>query len=76
MEDLIREIVGGAALTDLILTTLASIALAVATAEAERCGEAMPLLDEYLARYPDRGKARQISRLRDSCEQRVRVQAP
>jgi hypothetical protein len=51
-------------------------ALAVAAAETERCGEAMPLLNEYLARYPDRGKAILISRLRSRCEKRVLVLAP
>lgn len=51
-------------------------ALAVFAAEAERCGEALPLLDEYLSRYPDRGKARLISGLRSRCEKRVLVQSP
>jgi hypothetical protein len=46
-------------------------ALALSTAEAERCGEALPLLDEYLARYADRAKAPLVRRQRGRCEERV-----
>jgi hypothetical protein len=41
---------------------------------AERCGEALPLLDEYLARYADRAKAPRVRRQRRQCEERVLVQ--
>lgn len=49
-------------------------ALALSTAEAEHCGEALPLLDEYLARYADRAKAPLVRRQRRQCEERVLVQ--
>lgn len=48
--------------------------LALFTAEAERCGEALPLLDEYLARYADRARAPLIRRQRGQCGARVLVQ--